>query len=240
MKRFFRLAVLLLTAWVCCILAACVGCTPATQEQAGEPAASPFNREPYDHVLILAVDESESFKDLMKPGGKGIEFANAAVEKYLSDRAGQNDYLVVTSMCGNFQSILWAGSPHTLREEFADIGVWAELLQRKADAKGSRIWDGLSDSLEMVMSDPTMWNSHTRVAVIAITDMQNNLVDNYTSQQRLETALKAFAKGGGVIGMYFVETQETIRWRQKLPTMGFKDFVVSPAAESKPHLPSFE
>ena len=70
--------------------------------------------------------------------------------------------------------------------------------------------------------------------------MENNLVDNFTSEQRLMRNLKAFAKKGGVIGLYFVGTQETIFWRQKLQELGFKDFVVEPATSAHPRFPAFE
>ena len=85
-----------------------------------------------------------------------------------------------------------------------------------------------------------MWNSHSRVVLVCLSDMENNVVDNYTSEQRLMRNLKEFAKKGGVIGLYFVGTRETIYWRQKLQEIGFKDFVVEPATTAKPRFPAFE
>src|SRR5947209_2637790 len=98
MKRLVILAGLLLT----------VGCTPAQPERGDAPGEPTFNREPYDHVLVLLVDKSGSFRDLMKPGGKGLAFANDAVNHYFRDRAGMNDHLIVAQLSGNRQSVIWA------------------------------------------------------------------------------------------------------------------------------------
>lgn len=222
------------------MMAVCIGCTPATDQGPAAQAPNPLAREPFDHVLILSVDKSGSFYDLMKPGGKGLELANNTITHYFQNRLGNNDYLVVSQLSANRQSLLWQGSPRQLRSEFGNIGEWAEFVDKKSNSAGSRVWDGISDSLEIVMTDPSMWNAHTKVAYVGLTDMENNMVDNYTSEQRLMRNLKAFAKKGCVIGLYFVGTQETILWRQKLQECGFKDFVVEPATSAKARFPSFE
>ena len=69
---------------------------------------------------------------------------------------GNNDYLVVSQLSGNRQALLWQGSPRQLRNEFTNIGEWAKFMDKKSDIAGSRIWDGLSDSLEIVMTDPSI------------------------------------------------------------------------------------
>lgn len=195
---------------------AAIGCTPVAEHTGKVQSASPLTREAYDYVLIMPVDKSGSFQTLMKPGGKGLEFANRTITHYFQNRIGNNDYLVVSQLSANRQALLWQGSPRQLRTEFTDIGEWAEMLDKKAAEGGSRVWDGLSDSLEIVMTDPSMWNNHTKVILIGLTDMENNLVDSYTSEQRLLRNLKAFAQHGGVIGLYFVAPNECIRWRDSL------------------------
>ena len=107
-------------------------------------------------MLIMPVDESGSFNDKRKPGGKGLEFANRTITHYFQNRLGNNDYLVVSQLSGNRQALLWQGSPRQLRNEFTNIGEWAEFMDKKSDIAGSRIWDGLSDSLEIVMTDPSI------------------------------------------------------------------------------------
>ncbi len=220
------------------ILAA--GCTPATEKRGPEGGPSPIDRDPYEYVLLVAVDKSSSFDTLMKPGGRGLEFLNDTVTHYFQNRLGSNDCLIVTQLSGNRQAVLWQGSPRQLRTEFSSSADLAEFIDKKSDVNGSRVWDGLSDTLELAMSDPNICNGRTKVVLVALTDMENNLVDTYTSEKRLMDNLKAFAKKGGVCGLYFVGTPETKIWRSKLAECGFRDFVVEPSVAANPRRLSFE
>ncbi len=222
------------------VSAALVGCTPVADKGGPDATPSPLAREPYDYALLVAVDKSGSFDALMKPGGKGLAFLNDTVDHYFRGRLGNNDCLIVTQLSGNRQAILWQGSPKQLRTEFASSTDWAEFLDKKAAGGGSRVWDGLSDTLELAMTDPYIWNGKTKVVLIGITDMENNLVDSYTAEKRLTDNLKAFAAKGGTAGLYFVGVNETTLWRRKLGECRFRDFVVEPSVAANPRRPSFE
>ena len=237
-------------AWLsfagCTLAALCVflplvsGCTPVVQQTASDSSPSPIGREPYDYALLVAVDKSGSFVSLMRPGGKGLEFLNDTITHYFHGRLGNNDCLIVTQLSGNRQALLWQGSPRQMRNEFSNSAEFSEFIEKKSDAAGSRIWDGISDTLELAMSDPNLWNGRTKLVLACLTDMENNLVDSYTAEKRLMDNLKAFAKKGGVVGLYFVGTAETTLWRKKLSECGFRDFVVEPSIASTPRRLSFE
>jgi hypothetical protein len=221
------------------------GCTRATPGGSGVPEPndapeSPLARDQYDYVLLIAVDKSTSFVDLMKPGGRAFEFMNKTISSYFHHRISNNDYLIVSVLSGSRQSIVWTGAPGAIRADFTKMSDFGEFLDQKSDAAGSRIWDGLADCLDLAMSDPTIWNPRTRVIMIALTDMECNLVDNYTSEQRLLTAFKKFADHGGQVGLYFVGQRETFEWRTKLRECGFKNPIVEPATTTQPPLPNFE
>lgn len=231
--------------WICTLLlSACLGCTPAV-ERTGSPSASTastLDTEPYDCVMVLPIDVSGSMASLMKPGAKGLEFANTAINTYFHSRLGNNDLLVVSQLSGNRQAVVWQGAPRSLREDFSKFGDLGDAVLSQSNSAGSRIWDGLSDSLEIVMTDPRCWNDRTKVVLIVLSDMENTLIDSYSSERRLKDNLKALSKHGGICGLYFVSNEEVVRWRKNMREAGFKDhqYVVEPRAESKPRLPSFE
>lgn len=226
-------------AWLLTLL---VGCTPAdTQDSPDSPAQPPILvREKYDTVLIMAIDRSGSFVSLMKPGAKGHEFMNRSIGHYFQKRNGCNDYLVVSLLGGTRQCVAWQGKPREMREDFTGIRDWEEFMEKNSDSRGSRIYDGLSDTLEIVMTDPSMWNDHTKVVLIGITDMENNLVDSYSTEGRLAQNLRAFGRKGGSVGLYFVRPDLAVEWRRKLQDYGVRNFVVEPSTTARPMIPGFD
>ena len=71
---------------VCLVLLGCAGCTRVSNK-ADRPDDPTFDRDPYEKVLLLIVDKSSSFSDLMKPGGKGLAFVNATIEELFRGRS---------------------------------------------------------------------------------------------------------------------------------------------------------
>lgn len=223
------------------LLTTIVGCTPVGPNagaSSDQPIVSPLTRDQFDQVLVVLIDKSESFKDLMRKDGAGTRFLYDSVDHYFQARLTNNDILIVAQMSGNRQALLWQGSPIHLRQRFNGPAELSDELEKKSAPGGSRIYDAISDSIELILSDPSMIKS--RLCFIVLSDMEQTLQDNYSTNQRLDQNLTALAKRGGVLGLYFVSTAECTKWRQKLTQFGFKDFVVEPSIHERPRLPSWE
>ncbi len=234
MRRLLLLNLLLL-ALIC-------GCTRVGTDTDVDDDVGKITTEPYETVLILMYDRSGSMVEFNKPGGKGFEVGNRLVRKFLMGRAGGNDLLVIGQLSGNKQVICWQGSPRAMREDDLTERELGDAVIRDGDNGGSRLWDGLSDVLELSMRDKRIWNGKTKVILAAMTDLENTLVDSYSSEKRIKDNLKAFAKGGGAAAFYFVKLSEMPRWTKIVDDSGFRPgrFVVAHDRVPHPDMPSFE
>jgi hypothetical protein len=196
-------------------------------------------REQYENVLVVLVDESGSFKELMKPDGAATKFLYDTVDHYFQARlASDQDLLIVAQLSGNRQALLFQGSPRDFRQRYSSAATFSQELERRSSGGGSRIYDGISDSIEFILNDPNLATAH--LCLIILSDMEQNLQDGYTTNQRLENNLKAFVQRKGVMGIYFAEPQECIKWRQKLQKLSMRDFVVEASIHENPRRPKFE
>lgn len=190
-----------------------------------------------EYVVMIVMDLSGSFADLMTDQGKGYNFAMAVYNDYFASRVGSTkDKLIIAQLSGNDRSLVWQGTPLQLRQQFNDSSAFKTHLKSKADPRGSVIYDGLAHAIEQMMLDRAVSSGRAKTAVFVLSDMDDN-ASQPGGLQRLEKALADYARVKGVVGMWFVDQQHTKFWNDTLPRCGITDYLVLPYEENKPSLP---
>ena len=214
----------------------------ASQGQFTSPAGpSPFVAPQTDHVVMLLIDLSGSFANQMANEGKAYEFYLQIYDRFFKDRIGHDkDVLVIAQLSGTHRSLLWQGHPLQLRQQFASSSEFKEFLLSHADPNGSVIHDGIAHSLELLVSDPALVNPNTKTAVFVLSDLLDNGANPEKSGPRVTKALAEYARMNGVLGLYYVDQDLVVPWRQSLQASGMRDYRVECIINQHPDLPNFQ
>ena len=191
----------------------------------------------YERVVVLAVDLSGSFLDLMAEKGKAWEMLLRVIDRYLRGNGHEKLILVQLSAAGT-EPMLWDGSPVQLRKDFPDREAFRRFLLHKANPAGSRLHDSITSSLEYVAT-LTGTNAKTKRVLCCLSDFDDNQ-SSAGSEQRLIQALSAFGKQNGAVGFYFLDHHRVAGWRANLKAAGVKNYVVESQIVTSPTLPSFD
>lgn len=231
-NRLLHLAtVLLTTAVLLC------GCTKHTEQDNQQVS---LGREDPDYMVLIAVDMSGSFASLMTKDGKGYEFTMRVADKYFRNSIGTNNRIIIAQLSAGDRALLWDGTPIQLRQDFPSANEFREFLLKKSHPAGSRIYDGIADAFDYVLSDPSVQSGKTRTAVFILSDFDDTFPNREKSEQRVTQSLKAFAKTNGVVGFYFLDHFRVPTWRQHLRQSGIKQWVCESEIVAYPPLSSFE
>ena len=204
-----------------------------------QPGPSVFQRSETECIVMIVIDLSGSFAHQMADEGKAYEFALRIYDQYFRDRIGNDkDVLIVSQLSGTHRSLLWRGSPLELRHKFSSSSEFRDFLLANADPNGSVIHDGIAHSLEYLSSDPALANGNARSAVFVLSDLLDNGVDPEKSGPRVSKALSDYARKNGVVGMYYVDQDLVLPWRQTLQAAGIRDYRVECIIDENPDLPS--
>jgi len=189
----------------------------------------------YDRVVVVGIDLSGSFLDLMAEKGKAWEFLLRVIDRYL--RGNGNEKLILVQLSGNSDALIWDGTPSQLRKDFSDQEAFRRFLISKANTSASRLHDGITDALEYLTALPGI-TAKSKCALLVLSDMD----DNHSapdSERRLVQALTDFGKRGGSVGMYFVDQPFVSKWRTNLKS-SVKNSVVASRIEAQPPMPSVD
>ena len=190
----------------------------------------------YERVVVIGIDLSGSFLQLMAERGKAWEFLLRVIDRYL--RGNGNEKLILVQLSGNANALIWDGTPSQLRKDFPDQEAFRKHLLSRADPNGSRLHDGISEALEYQAGLPGM-TPKTKRALLVLSDMDDNQ-SAPGSEQRLVKALGDFGKRGGAVGMYFVDHFRVARWRSNLKAAGVRNHVVESHIVATPTLPTLD
>lgn len=247
MTRLTRITLLLFLA---CSLAL-AGCEPyqppstslavANQLPTSQPhGASAFSPSETEYIVMILIDLSGSFAHQMAEEGKAYEFALRIYDRYFRDRIGNNsDELIIAQLSGTHRSLLWRGAPLELRQKFSSATEFKDFLLANADPRGSLVHDGMAHALEYMNSDPALANGKAQAAVFVLSDLLDNGSNPEASAPRVGKALADYARKNGVIGMYYVDQDLVLPWRQTLQAAGIRDYRVECMINETPDLPSF-
>lgn len=197
--------------------------------------------EPKEYVIAIAVDLSGSYRDLLLgDDGKAWHFLGAIIQQLSTTRAGAEDRVILAQISGAPKALLWEGSLPALRRSFPSAAAFRTYLLSKANASGSRVHESIADLVDYVTAYPGVKQGHTKSAVFVLSDMENNLGDEAATRQRLLTSLTAYARTGGTVGMYWVDSRFCSNWQRWLKEAGFPNAVVENEIVANPLLPRFE
>jgi hypothetical protein len=223
--------------WIVLLCVCVLGCEPVAN-QTGSPIAA----QEFDYVLAVVVDMSGSFSGEMQSGsGRAHRFLMRAVDLFFRNRIGEgNDRIIITQVSGTQRALLWDGTPRGLRQEFSSARAFEAFLLQNSNPAGSRIHDGVRETIEYVMGMPGVSSGKTRTFVMVLSDMDENFSEPAASREKLVNSLKAYAQAGGVAGIYWCNQQFVPGWRKDLKDCGFKSFVVESDIVADPAIPVFD
>jgi hypothetical protein len=212
------------------------GCTRHTEKDEQQVS---LGREDAEYLIVIALDLSGSFADKMTRDGKGYEFTMRVADRYFRNSIGTNNRIIIAQLSATNRALLWDGTPVQLRQDFPTAADFRDFLLKKSHPAGSRLYDGIVDGFDYVLSDPSVMGGKTRAAVFVLSDFDDNL-SGPKAEERLAQSLKAFAKTNGVVGFYFLDHFRVPTWRQHLRDAGIKQWVCESEIVAYPPLPSFE
>lgn len=181
---------------------------------------------------------SGSYAHLMTQDGKAYRFTLRVADKYLR-RMDPNDRLIITQLSATEKALQWDGSPIALRRSFPTANAFRDFLLSKSDPAGSRVHDGIADTLDYLLANPRIASGKTRSAVFVLSDFLDNAPDSEKSKERLLKSLAGYGRAGGVVGFYWVDQSLVLEWRRQLNDAGVQHFVVESEIVADPPLPNF-
>ena len=219
------------------------GCSPRRDAQSGVPAqtqTASLGKTDDETVVLIALDLSGSFRDRIAGRGEGYEFATRVIDRYFRGRIGTQDKLVIAQISGTDRSLLWEGTPLMLQRQFPTADAFRDYLLSKADPNGSHVFKGLSHAIRYVLSDSRVESGKAKTAVFVLSDMLDNGPDSESEEKYLNHEMAELGWRGALIGMYWVDQDQTLIWRQKLRQFGVKNCRVESEIVGQPPLPSFD
>lgn len=202
-------------------------------ERRDAASASPFQQETCDFVLLLAVD-----RDYVVQNDKAYEFVTYAIDRYFHDTIGSNNQVIIAQLSGTQAPLLWQGSPHDLRRQFANQEEFRNYLLTHGDS-GSRINLGLAEALDYLMHSYSVANGKAKSVALILSDMIDDQPESKESERQLMDALIAYGRKGS-IGFYFCDQRRMADIRRKMEAAGFGWYTLECDIHGRPPLPSFE
>jgi len=214
-----------------------MGCQKRIEQREGV-----FQTEDNEYVLTILLDMSGSFRGMMAEDGKAWSFVSQVIDKYFRDRIGRNDKLILAQLSANDRSLLWSGTPLQLRQEFSSGAAFRDWLVAKSDPRGSRVHEGIVQTVEYTLTDPMVADGKAKSAVFILSDMVDNASGGEGAREQAVNALAQVGKSGGVIGLYYVDVQLCSLWNRLLRDAGVpaNNLHIEADIVGRPVLPSFE
>lgn len=216
------------------LFVSCTACTPVQQNE-----QSVFEEPETEQVIVIAMDLSGSFADLMTKDGLAYRFALATVDRFVREQPGQEGRLIIAQLSATGNALLWEGSPGQLRQDFPNAESFRDFVLASSNPNGSRINEGIANALDYVVNHQAVRSSGAKPALFVLSDMLDNDPDGQAQLKRAEASLQDFADANGVIGLYYVHQQMLIDWRRRIETSGIKDYRIECGIVTTPSLPSF-
>lgn len=216
-----------------------VGCeSRKVRDREGNALIIPSQADDDDgYILVITLDLSGSYQQLMTKDGKAFEFLTNVCDQYLRNRVGTNDEIIIAQLSKTVKPLVWQGTPQDLREEFEDAEDFRRMLIRKSDPAGSRVYDGIADVIDYVTQHPGVPSRQKRVVFLCLSDMDDNAS---SGPVRMVRSLKTLAQTKSVAGFYWVDQTHVAATKKFLVDAGFRTFVVESEIKSRPPLPVFQ
>jgi hypothetical protein len=236
-----------LAALVCLALAAFSGCSPrrdaALHANSGGAQAATIGSEEDEKVILMVIDVSPSFVDRITKGGDAYRLMMRIIARYTRASAGSQDRLVIATISGSSKALIFDGTPHELKRTYPTADAFRDMLASRTGSGGSRVHEGIRDALRYVLDDPRVDSGKLKVGMFVLSDLEDTGGTGHEAEQiegNMNHELSRLGWRGGVAGFYYASQSELIRWRQRLQSLGIKNFVVESEIVSDPPLPDFD
>lgn len=229
--RFIRKAVAQLA--LAGLLAALPACADR-REDGGK--FNPIQNQPPRRILTVGVDVSGSYITKFKTDdGKASGACFDVIERNV-EHMEPNDLIVIGQISKTENCLIWSGTPDELGRQVPTPEKLRELILAKSNPDGSRVYAGIADLLEYVLSKR---QGKCQLITLCLTDMIDTEDVSGKDGKRLVQALRDYHAAGGWIGFYWVGRKQVPVWRKNLAAIGFADSVVAEEFEGGAPLPSF-
>ena len=134
------------------VLAITLASSPAGCQPRPEGAGGLIGQEQPGTVIAFVIDTSGSFSGRMDDA---YRFFTAAVDTYFRSSIGEHNELIISQVsAAGRPALLWRGPPEDLRTKFPSAAAFRSFLASRSDPAGSRVHDGLIDTIDEVLSRP--------------------------------------------------------------------------------------
>jgi hypothetical protein len=221
--------------WTVVLLAVVCGC-----EQRVENAQRTLSEQESEHVVAIVFDLSPSFDEKMTKDGVAFEFSMRVLDQYFRDSMGSTDYLIISQISAiNHKPVIWQGTPLEMRQRFPTPESFNAFLKSKSGSLWSPIYEGMTNVIRYMMTEPSIRSGKAKSAVLVLSDMEDNGAAQW--KQKVQEAIGDYAKNGGIMGLYYVRDDKIARgWRKYLEKSGMRKFEVQADFVEQPALPDLD
>jgi hypothetical protein len=150
---------------------------------------------------------------------------------------GPRDRILISQLSANNRTLLWEGSPLSMRRQFGSSAALQQFIAEGSDPAGSRVYAALADSLDYIHQLPGVKEGKTTVCVLVLSDLMDTSPTADADRQRMLDAFAQFAQIKACMGLYWVDQLFTNEFRQYLNDAGIKTYVVESDVVNDPVLP---
>jgi len=189
-------------------------------------------------LLTVVVDLSSSCAPIMAEDGAAFKFTMALIDKYFRSRIGSHDRLIVAQISANGRPLLWEGEPLALRQQFRSAAQFAQFLRDKSDDSGSRVYTGVTRTLEYALS--RHGGGAKKSATFILSDMRDHSDSSKADARKMLSTVADYCQAGGSIAFYFVEQTVARYLKQHLEELGVTNYRIETEIVGMPPLPHLE
>ena len=211
---------------------------PEKQAHRRRPSVN-YRQSENENLLVLIVDLSPSFAELLGPEGGAFEWMLKVVQEYKRSHPGDEGRLVIAQISNGGSPLVWEGRPSRLQQSYDSADDFRAYLEAQADtAGGTALYESLSSSIDFVLRHPTVRSGQSTVDVIVISDMVDSTGDA-AAETELTEKIGQLAQQSGTIGMYYVHPDVTQHWEELLHGNGYPTMHFTSIIDRFPAIPEF-
>lgn len=219
-----------ITAALCLAATLAAGCQRRDKTEKGMT----FEHEPTRFTLLVVADI-----DVVKNNPKAYDFVIAALDRYGSDRMGENDQVIISQISGNNRPVLFQGTPQQLRRDMPSQEEFRNYLLSRSDP-GRRLHDGLTESFNYLMKTRSVAQGGAKPVALIISSLNEGEAESAGCQERFIQALINFHRAGGQMAFYFCDQRRSAWLEEQTAKAGMQWTHYELDAHGRPPLPSFE
>lgn len=231
-----RLYLVLLLVSLSVLLSACGGGKKAEED---EDNPMVFDDDRTEYVLATVFDLSGSYRQMLdKDDGKALMYFSRLKDQFFRDRLGADDRILLAQISRKEKAVLYDGSPRAFQSTFPSVDAFRKFLLDRSDPHGSRVYSSIADTIDAVVEYHEKDRS-TKSAVFVFSDMDENFPHPEESRARLLASMQKYAKKGGLLFIYWCDSDKVQMWKDHCNRAGFRKWEVKSDTKDDLQVPSF-